>query len=138
MHAPSLHCYFTQKFNKRETSICRCTVLFSAKRMKHIIAQSSKFTLIRIPPMGIQGSWKEDRTLEEHKTLGFAITCDCCCAPFKSCTKSSRSPFFSDLVNSEQGYVLSSLFSSWPLLPLFIIFFILFSTCATKKGKSFL
>lgn len=104
----SLHCDVRQKVNKRETHICRCIEIIIAKRIKYMIGWSSKFTLIRMPPLGVQGSWKE---LEEDKTLPFTITCHCGCMHFKSCKKSSGSFFFSDLVNSEQGSVLSSLYS---------------------------
>lgn len=110
-----MHTVFTvilgKSLTKQKHIICRCIVLISVKSMKYTIARSSKFTLIRTPPLGIQGSWKEESTLEDEKTLGFTTTCCCGCVTFKSCTKSLCSCFFSDLVNAEQGSALSSLYS---------------------------
>lgn len=75
-----------------------------------MIARSSKFTLIRMLPLETQGSWKENSTLEEDKTLGVCYYMWLC--PPQKLQEVIMVILFSDLVNFEQGSVLSSLYSS--------------------------
>lgn len=74
-----------------------------------MIARSSKFTLARMLPLGTQGSWKENSTLEEDKTLGVRYYMLLWLCPPQKLQEVIMVILFSDLVNFEQGSVLSSL-----------------------------